>query len=309
MVARAQRLTVLMLVALSVAWFIGFAARGQWALALIGSLLIFNLQALILAIEFFVLLPVVNRRDSSVPRPTVQRLLRAWLVEVATAHAVFGWQQPFRSRRHADTLEGFDARGRRAVVLVHGYLCNRGIWNRWVPRLLEARVPFIAVTMEPPFASIDDFAATLDAAIASATAATGRAPLLVGHSMGGLAIRAWWRAAGTSGDARVHSVITIATPHQGTFTARLARGVNARQMRPRSDWLEALARSERPEQRARFTCFYSACDNIAMPAGTGMLSGADNRHIPHQPHVALAFAPEVIEEALRRLNPELRDSA
>jgi hypothetical protein len=32
--------------------------------------------------------------------------------------------------------------------------------------------------------------------------------------------------------------------------------------------------------------------------------GADNRHVPHQPHVALVFAPEVIDEALRRLRPD-----
>lgn len=303
MVARAQRLTVLVLLALSIGCFLFFAGRGQWAQALIVALLLFNLQALILALEFFVLLPLVNRGEASLPRPSFFQLVRAWVREVLTAHEVFGWQQPFRSLRYADTLDAHTARGRRAVVLVHGYLCNRGIWNRWVPRLLEARVPFIAVTMEPPFASIDVFASTLDAAITRASAATGLPPLLVGHSMGGLAIRAWWRAAGSSADARVHSVITIASPHHGTFTARLARGLNARQMRLHSDWLAALANSEQPHQRARYTCFFSHCDNIAMPASTGMLTGADNRHVPHQPHVALAFAPEVIDEALRRLKP------
>jgi phenylalanine-4-hydroxylase len=34
----------------------------------------------------------------------------------------------------------------------------------------------------------------------------------------------------------VHSVITIGSPHHGTFTARLAKGLNARQMRLRSDY-------------------------------------------------------------------------
>jgi triacylglycerol lipase len=303
MVARAQRLTVFVLLALTLGWFVVHAARGQWLLGLAGALLIFNLQALILALEFFVLLPIVNRADRSAPRPGLARLVRAWWREVLTAHAIFGWHQPFRSQRHPDTIDAADARGRRAVVLVHGYLCNRGLWNRWVPRLRAARVPHIAITMEPPFASIDDFADAIDAAIVRASEATGLPPLLVGHSMGGVAIRAWWRRAGPAADARVHSAITIGSPHQGTFMARLARGLNARQMRLRGEWLGALAGLEGAERCGRFTCFYSHCDNIVMPAASGMLPGADNRHVEGQPHVALAFAPAVIDEALRRLSP------
>lgn len=309
MVARAQRLTVLLLAALSLGWFVVQAAQGRWLFASVGALLIFNLQALVLALEFFVLLPIVNRADTAAPRPGLPQLLRAWWREVLTAHAVFGWHQPFRAQLHPDTIDAPDARGRRAVVLVHGYLCNRGVWNRWLPRLRALQVPYIAITMEPPFASIDHFAAAIDTAVGRATAATGLPPLLVGHSMGGLAIRAWWRSAGAAADARVHSAITIGSPHQGTFTARLARGLNARQMRRRGEWLDALARAESPAHRRRFTCFFSHCDNIVMPASAGMLPGADNRHLAGQPHMALAFAPEVIDEALRRLGAAPPDPA
>ena len=304
MVARAQRITVLALLALALSWLGMQAAAGRWLPGILGALLIINLQALILAVEFFVLLPIVNRGDSAAPRPSFAQVLRAWWREVLTAHAVFGWHQPFRSQQHPDTIDAPDARGRRAVVLVHGYLCNRGLWNRWVTRLNAARVPYIAITMEPPFASIDGYAAAIDAAIARATAATGVPPLLVGHSMGGVAIRAWWRSMGALADQRVHSAITIGSPHQGTFTARLARGVNARQMRLRGDWLADLATAEGESRNRRFTCFFSHCDNIVMPASAAMLPGADNRHVAGEPHVALAFAPDVIDEALRRLRPD-----
>jgi triacylglycerol lipase len=304
MVARAQRLTVLMLLALSLLWLGMQSTQGRWLLGLVGALLLVNLQALILAVECLVLLPIVNRNDTAAARPSLGQLLRAWWREALTAHAVFSWHQPFRSRRHPDTIDAPDARGRRAVVLVHGYLCNRGLWNRWVPRLHAARVPYIAITMEPPFASIDGYAAAIDAAIVRATAATGLPPLLVGHSMGGVAIRAWWRAMGAQADQRVHWAITIGSPHQGTFTARLARGLNARQMRLRGDWLSELARAEGDSRNRRFTCFFSHCDNIVMPASAAMLPGADNRHVAGEPHVALAFAPEVIDEVLRRLSTD-----
>jgi triacylglycerol lipase len=299
MVARMQRTTVILLWMVSLLWFGTQAWEGHWLSAIVGALLLLNLQQLALAFEFFVLLPLVNRGDA-VPRPSWRQLLRAWWRESLTAHAVFGWQQPFRSQRHADTLDGAAA-GRRAVVLVHGFFCNRGVWNRWVPRLRAAGVPHVAVTMEPPFGVIDGYVAQIDAAIERATQATGLPPLLVCHSMGGLAARAWWRSHPATAATRVHGVITIGSPHHGTFTARLARADNARQMRPGSDWLRSLAADEDDGQRRHFTCFYSHCDNIVLPASAAVLPGADNRHLDGLPHVALAYAPQVWAEVMRRL--------
>lgn len=299
MVARMQRTTVFLLWGVSLLWVGTRAWEGQWLAAIVGALLLLNLQQIALAVEFFVLLPLINRNDS-VPRPHWGQLLRAWWCESLVAHDVFGWQQPFRSLAHADTLDAAAA-GRRAVVLVHGFFCNRGIWNRWVPHLRAAGVPHLAVTLEPPFDGIENYVATIDAAIERATRTTGLAPLLVCHSMGGLAARAWWQAHAASAASRVHGVITIASPHQGTFTARLARADNARQMRQGSAWLQALAASEGDGRLRHFTCFYSHCDNISMPASTGALPGADNRHLDGQAHVALVYAPEVRAEAMRRL--------
>ena len=301
MIARLQRTTVFLLWTVSLLWFGTRAYEGQWLTAAFGALLLLNLQQLLLAVEFFVLIPLINRGDAA-PRPTFTQLLRAWWRESLTAHDVFGWQQPFRSRAHKDTLDAA-APGQRAVVLVHGFFCNRGVWNRWVPALRTASVPHIAVLMEPPFVGIDSNVATVDDAIVRATQATGLPPLVVCHSMGGLALRAWWRAHAASAGARVHGVITIGSPHQGTFTAQLASGDNARQMRPGSAWLRALAEGEGDGRRRHFTCFYSHCDNIAMPASTGALAGADNRHIDGMPHIALIYTPEVWAEVLLRVKP------
>jgi triacylglycerol lipase len=301
MVARLQRTTVFLLWTVALLWLGTRAWDGQWLVGIVGALLLLNLQQLALAVEFFVLLPVVNRGDAA-PRPRWGQLLRAWWRESWVAHDVFGWQQPFRAQAEPDALDVV-APGQRAVVLVHGFFCNRGIWNRCLPGLRAAGVPYLAVNLEPPFGPIDAFAAEIDAAIDRATRATGLAPLLVCHSMGGLAARAWWRAHAASAASRVHGVVTIASPHHGTFTARLARAENARQMRENSAWLQALAATEHDGRRRHFTCFYSHCDNISMPASTGVLPGADNRHLPGEPHVALAYAPEVWAEVMRRLRP------
>ena len=299
MVARLQRTTALLLWSVTLLWFCTQAYEGHWLSATLGALLLFNLQQFLLAVEFFVLLPLANRGDPA-PRASPGQLLRAWWRESLTAHDVFGWQQPFRSRAHKDTLDAA-APGQRAVVLIHGFLCNRGVWNRSVPALRRAGVPHIAISMEPPFAGIDSNVATVDDAICRATQATGIAPLVVCHSMGGLAIRAWWRAHAASAASRVQGVITIGSPHHGTFTAKLASGENARQMRQASPWLRELAEGESDGRQRRFTCFYSHCDNIVMPASTAALPGADNRHIEGVPHVALVHAPEVWAEVLRRV--------
>lgn len=298
MIAKLQRTTVMLLLAVALLWFGTRAWQGDWLLALVGALLLLNIQPLVLAFEFFVLIPWINRRDPA-PRPTWAQLWRAWLRESWTAHAVFSWHQPFHSKRHADSLDTAE-RGQQAVVLVHGFFCNRGVWNAWMPALRAEGVSFIAVDLEPPFAGIDDYVTTIDDAVRRATAATGRAPLLVGHSMGGIAIRAWWAAQGDAAE-RVAGVVTIGSPHRGTFTARFARADNARQMGLANPWLERLAARVPTEQHAHFTCFYSHCDNVVMPASTATLPGADNRHLPGQPHVALAFAPEVFAEVLRRV--------
>jgi triacylglycerol esterase/lipase EstA (alpha/beta hydrolase family) len=288
----------LLLWAVSLLWLLTRAADGQWVAAAIGALLLVNLQPIVLAFEFFVLLPWHNRRDA-LPRPGFGQLVRAWWRESVTAHNVFGWQQPFRSQRHADHLD--DAQGRRAIVLVHGFMCNRGVWNRWMPALRAQSVPHVAVTLEPPMGGIDGYVEAIDEAIERAARATGLAPLLVGHSMGGIALRAWWRAHASTAADRVHGVVTIASPHAGTVTAALARADNARQMRRDSAWLRELAAAEGDGRRRRFTCFYSHCDNIVLPASSALLPGADNRHVEGQPHVALIHAPQVWDDVLRRV--------
>jgi triacylglycerol lipase len=297
-VARTQRWALALLALAALGWFAFFVARGHAGWALVGALLILNTQPLLIAVEYLVLLPIANRRDAS-PPASLWRYAKAWVRESIAAHAVFSWRQPLRHQAEPDALEGVSTDA-RAVLLVHGFFCNRALWNPWMRKLRAAGVPYLAVDLEPVYGSIDEYVPIIDTAIARATAATGRAPVIVGHSMGGIATRAWWRAQGAAADARVAHVITIGSPHRGTITAWFAAGLNARQMRLGSPWLAQLAADEPAGRHARFTCFWSHCDNIAMPSTTGTLPGADNRHVTGRPHVALAYEDAVFDEALRR---------
>ena len=96
--------------------------------------------------------------------------------------------------------------GALPVLLVHGYLCNRGLWW-WLRRGLRARHFEVAtINLEPPFASIDHFVGQLRARIEALVAETG-APkvVLVTHSMGGLVARAYLQHHGA---ARVGKLVT-----------------------------------------------------------------------------------------------------
>jgi triacylglycerol lipase len=253
-------------------------------------------HALVMALEF-ALMRRASRRDAA-PVPTRAELLRAWGHEALGALWIFGWMLPWRSRRYADRI-GEDAAGRRGLILVHGFVCNRGIWNPWLARLHALGVPCIALDLEPVFGAIEAYVPQIDAAVGRMQQATGLPPLLVAHSMGGLAVRAWLRQ--TAGDERIHGVVTVGTPHRGTWLARFGFAPNMRQMRLDGDWVRTLAAGEPPQRARLFTCFYGHCDNIVFPPAAATLPGADNRHMRATAHVHMLRHPAVLDEVLRQL--------
>ena len=295
MLARLQRIVTLSLLAAALAWAAWAVSLDRPLLALGGAALIVFGYALVLALEF-VMIAVVNRRDPA-PRATAAQLVRAWWGEAHTAPRVFCWRQPFFPDAVPDQP---GQRGQRGVVFVHGFVCNRGLWTPWLDKLRARGIPFVAVNLEPVFGGIDRYPALIEAAVRQLEASTGCAPVLVCHSMGGLAARAWMRD--FDGDRRVHKVFTIGTPHRGTFLGRYGRTPNTRQMREGSSWLDALAAQEPPGRYGRFVCFYGHCDNIVFPASTATLPGADNRHVAGIAHVHMAFHPDVFNEVLASLD-------
>lgn len=299
MLARLQQLIVFGLLASVTAWAIyavrlGHPAWIVWGLAAVGAG-----YAAVLALEFRLLANSYAEGDDA--RPSRRQLISSWCEEVLVAPRVFLWQQPFRSNAVRDLL-GPESRGRRGVVFVHGFVCNRGLWNPWMRRFHARGIPFMAITLEPVFGSMDRYADSIDVAVRRVEAATGLAPLLVAHSMGGLAVRAWLARRGDAD--RYHRIVTIASPHRGTWMARYGRTANGLEMRMDSSWLQALAAAESSALRARLTCFWGHCDNIVFPTSGAMLAGADNRHLPATPHVAMAFHPAPFDEVLRLLEAD-----
>lgn len=297
MLAQLQKTITIALLALAAGWLLYF--RASPALAFAGFLLIVFGYAAFLGLEFL-LLRFVNKSDPA-PQATAGELFNAWLGEVLIAPRVFCWRQPFRAQAVPDNLlPNHVNAGKPGVVLIHGFFCNRSLWTPWLERLRASGHVFVAVSLEPVFGSIDDYAPQIEAAVQQVTAATGVPPLLVCHSMGGLAARAWLKA--YRAEARIQHVVTIGTPHRGTWLARFGHGHNGLQMRLRSDWQAQLDVGMPQARHALFTCWYSNGDNIVFPVSTATLPGADNRLVRGAAHVQMAFLPQIMDATLAMLD-------
>jgi triacylglycerol esterase/lipase EstA (alpha/beta hydrolase family) len=272
----------------------------QPAWALICAIAPIMLITLILAIQC-VWAAIVNHSDSSIQPARFAQWLGAWFAEWKAALKVFVWWQPFCQQAIADNLQA--SPGRRGIVLVHGFFCNRALWTDWMKELHAQKRVFVAVDLAPAFGSISEYADVIEAAIAQVERATGITPVIIGHSMGGLAIRAWAAkyASLRQGLQRIHHIFTVGTPHHGTAIAAASHTLNGTEMRRESAWLADNALRLPDDFAKSCTCYFSHCDNIVFPASSATLAGADNRHIAGHAHVHLLFAKEIQQAVLNRL--------
>ncbi|HWS74473.1 MAG TPA: alpha/beta fold hydrolase, partial [Quisquiliibacterium sp.] len=236
------------------------------------------------------------------PTPPLYRLGLAgatlmYLREVADSFRTFQVAIPWQSA--TPIAGGGSASSEVPVLLIHGYLCNRQLWRPMAEWLAQRGHAVEAVDLEPVFGSIDDYVPQISAAVQRLRERTGAQRVaLVCHSMGGLAARAWLRATGGELAARV---VTLGTPHRGTFHARLGVGANTRQMRIDNDWLRALEASETPALRELFTVVLSHHDNIVAPQAIQTLPGAHTVEFAGIGHLSLAYDRRVwaaVDDAL-----------
>jgi triacylglycerol lipase len=261
---------------------------------LLVTLLLLLPHAPVLAIEFLLLAWFGDPRPT--PRPRWPELVRAWAGEVCWGVCTFGWRQPFRADAIPDRL-GPASEGKQGILLLHGFVCNRGIWNPWMRGLSLHDVPFVALSLEPAFGTIDSYAEPIDRAMTRLEAATGRPSLIVAHSMGGLAARHWLRRPGAA--QRCAGVVTIGSPHHGTWLARFAFSRNGHQMRPASAWIASLnGMPAGASKDVPLVCYFSHCDNIVFPAATATLPGADNRHLPGVAHVSMLGSRQLFDDVV-----------
>ena len=186
------------------------------------------------------------------------------------------------------------------VLLVHGYLCNHRVWDKMALALHQAGHPVLAITLESLFTSIDDYVPHIQQAVLQLQQTTEtRQVALVGHSMGGLAIRAWARQHGCTD---VVSIITLGTPHQGTQMVNWSPTTNAAQMVWHSTWLQTLQAGETQATRQLMHIALTQHDNIVFPQREQVLAGAAVTEFKGLGHLELCLDPQVIQWLLQKLH-------
>jgi pimeloyl-ACP methyl ester carboxylesterase len=160
------------------------------------------------------------------------------------------------------------------ILLVHGLVDNRSVFTL-LRRALRRRGFGQVLTLNySPFTSDVRSAAVRLADLVERTCeATGHERVhVVGHSLGGVVARYYVQRMG--GDARVHTLCTLGSPHAGTTAAHLLPSRLVRQLRPGSDLVQELA-APAPGCRTRFVAFWSDLDQLIVPKRSARIDHPD----------------------------------
>ena len=160
------------------------------------------------------------------------------------------------------------------ILLIHGLVDNRSIFallRRQLRRRGFGRV--WTMNYRPWTADVRDAARQLGSSIEAICEQTGYERIhVVGHSMGGLIARYYVQRLG--GDARVHTLVSLGTPHNGTRAATLIpRGV-CQQLTPGSDLVTEL-KAPVESCQTRFVSFWSDIDALIVPKQSARLEHPD----------------------------------
>lgn len=185
------------------------------------------------------------------------------------------------------------------ILLVHGMVDNRMIFTvlrRRLSRRGFGRV--FTINYSPATNDIRAAARDLSGAIEELVARTGYERIhVIGHSLGGLIARYYVQRLG--GDERVHTLVTLGTPHAGSLLAYGLPVRLGRQLRPGSDLYVELAQPA-PGCRTRFVAYYSDLDQVVIPHTHGRLDHPDlitrNLRIHATGHMSLPIHGRVVRE-------------
>lgn len=220
----------------------------------------------------------------------------AWLLSLQETFAFMAAAAlyPFGMRRRVQPTPRL--RRQRTVVLVHGYLCNPGVFLPMAGHLRRQGVGRVMSFGYPSTKGVEHGAIALRSFLQQNV--RGGEIDLVCHSLGGLVARTYLQELG--GARRVDRCITLGTPHLGTYNAYWLATRVGREMRPGSTLLRRLQESQEALNEVNFLSVIAGSDNLVIPRVF-----ACHEHevcVPDLGHMAMLFSPAVwrlVREYLR----------
>jgi hypothetical protein len=185
------------------------------------------------------------------------------------------------------------------IILLHGVIDNHTVFTLLRRSLMRRGFGrTISLNYSPLTVDIRRVARRLGRLVESVCRETGYERVhIVGHSMGGLISRYYVQRLG--GDARIHTLVTLGTPHEGTAPARFVPHNVARQMRPDSPIVAEL-REPAPGCRTRMVAVWSDLDQMIIPKRNARIVHPDlnarNVFVRGVGHMSLPVDGRVVHE-------------
>lgn len=181
------------------------------------------------------------------------------------------------------------------ILLVHGYLVSGYVWEvqkKWLEKKYSGRI--YVINLGYPFRTIRDYVEQVKKKVAEINVETGRADvILIGHSMGGLIIS--YYATKMSPPGTVRAVITIGSPLQGTYVAKIGLGHCARDMEIDSEFIKDLNQALLSRSDISFYNIATKTDQLVIPY-TSCLPASNPAHqylLNDIGHASLLFSKRV----------------
>lgn len=123
--------------------------------------------------------------------------------------------------------------------------------------------------------------------------------IVIGFSMGGLVSRYYLQELG--GADRCATFITISSPHHGTNVAWTYYSKGAAQMRPGSEFLASLERTEDRLGKIPVVSYRTPMDLIILPTESSFWERADNVKVPVPLHPLMVRSEKVLSDIESRI--------
>ena len=194
----------------------------------------------------------------------------------------------------------------RVVVFVHGYGAAGAVFE---PLRVEVERRLGVPTVDFTYRSISSFGTiTRDLAGLLDRLAAGRRLDLVGHSLGGLLSR--WYVQEMDGARHVDRIVTLATPHAGTASARIAPGPLGGVLLPGSAVVRRLQAGRARAGEVSHVALVAGADMmVSPPSSAAAIEGAEVRWFAELGHNGMLYDRSVHEAVIDSLSSSSSSSA
>jgi triacylglycerol lipase len=196
---------------------------------------------------------------------------------------------------------------RDVVMLVHGLFATAGVLRPLRRELEERTSAFTTSFTHPPGPGIARIAQDIARAVRGIS---GEVRIhLIGHSIGGIAVRYFVQELGS--DPRLVQTVSIGSPFGGARPARLFPAPVGRDIAPGSALLERLAHGARQRLAVPHLSIAGLEDHV-VPNGAFLAAG-DSVTVAGCGHNSLLYHPRVVSELIARIHQvqaaaEIRDA-